>query len=66
MRTCLHLQSKYIDVSAVNRCDNWATSGDKNDIQYLLFRYSDLLKVQVPGREIPADAQDRVAEILPR
>ncbi|XP_009588083.1 exocyst complex component SEC8 [Nicotiana tomentosiformis] len=27
--------------------------------------YSDLLKVQVPGREIPADAQDRVAEILP-
>ncbi|CAN4126609.1 unnamed protein product [Withania somnifera] len=28
--------------------------------------YADLLKVQVPGREIPADAQDRVAEVSPR
>ncbi|XP_073128850.1 exocyst complex component SEC8 isoform X2 [Henckelia pumila] len=28
--------------------------------------YANLLKVQVPGREIPDDAQDRVAEILPR
>ncbi|WMV53419.1 hypothetical protein MTR67_046804 [Solanum verrucosum] len=28
--------------------------------------YSHLLKVQVPGREIPADAHDRVAEVLPR
>ncbi|MCD7455402.1 exocyst subunit [Datura stramonium] len=28
--------------------------------------YSNLLKVQVPGREIPADALDRVAEVLPR
>ncbi|KAI3458935.1 hypothetical protein Pfo_015598 [Paulownia fortunei] len=27
--------------------------------------YAYLLKVQVPGREIPDDAQDRVAEILP-
>ncbi|CAL5343330.1 unnamed protein product [Camellia sinensis] len=26
--------------------------------------YSNLLKVQVPGREIPADSQDRVTEIL--
>ncbi|KAL6987708.1 exocyst subunit, variant 2 [Sarracenia purpurea var. burkii] len=26
--------------------------------------YGSLLKVQVPGREIPADAEDRVAEIL--
>lgn len=26
--------------------------------------YNNLLKVQVPGREIPADAQDRVTEIL--
>ncbi|KAK9282944.1 hypothetical protein L1049_011169 [Liquidambar formosana] len=26
--------------------------------------YSNLLKVQVPGREVPADAQDRVSEIL--
>lgn len=38
----------------------------KTNIQCLLFRYSHLLKVQVPGREIPADAQDRVAEVLPR
>ncbi|KAM3017113.1 hypothetical protein FF2_001035 [Malus domestica] len=28
--------------------------------------YANLLKVQVPGREIPADAQDRVSEILSR
>ncbi|XP_047256692.1 exocyst complex component SEC8 isoform X1 [Capsicum annuum] len=28
--------------------------------------YSDLLKAQVPGRDIPADALDRVAEVLPR
>ncbi|KAM7526869.1 hypothetical protein LguiA_016771 [Lonicera macranthoides] len=28
--------------------------------------YANLLKVQVPGREIPADAQDRVSEILCR
>ncbi|KZV16229.1 hypothetical protein F511_11134 [Dorcoceras hygrometricum] len=28
--------------------------------------YANLLKVHVPGREIPEDAQDRVAEILPR
>ncbi|CAA3012243.1 exocyst complex component SEC8 [Olea europaea subsp. europaea] len=28
--------------------------------------YTNLLKVQVPGREIPSDAEDRVAEILPR
>ncbi|KAL8551596.1 hypothetical protein ACS0TY_000616 [Phlomoides rotata] len=28
--------------------------------------YGKLLKVQVPGREIPDDAQDRVTEILPR
>ncbi|GMN70188.1 hypothetical protein TIFTF001_039232 [Ficus carica] len=28
--------------------------------------YANLLKVQVPGREIPADAQDRVTEILSR
>lgn len=28
--------------------------------------YASLLKVQVPGREIPADALDRVYEILPR
>ncbi|PKI74569.1 hypothetical protein CRG98_004896 [Punica granatum] len=26
--------------------------------------YSNLLKVQVPGREIPFDAQDRVSDIL--
>ncbi|BBG97787.1 subunit of exocyst complex 8 [Prunus dulcis] len=29
-------------------------------------RYANLLKVQVPGRDIPADAQDRVSEILSR
>ncbi|KAG7016333.1 Exocyst complex component SEC8 [Cucurbita argyrosperma subsp. argyrosperma] len=29
-------------------------------------RYTNLLKVQVPGREIPPDAQDRVSEILSR
>ncbi|KAM2483664.1 hypothetical protein ACFX1W_041273 [Malus domestica] len=28
--------------------------------------YANLLKVQVPGREIPADALDRVSQILPR
>lgn len=28
--------------------------------------YANLLKVQVPGREIPPDAQDRVSEILSR
>ncbi|KAH7533374.1 hypothetical protein FEM48_Zijuj04G0124000 [Ziziphus jujuba var. spinosa] len=28
--------------------------------------YANLLKVQVPGREIPADAQDRVSDILSR
>ncbi|XP_021833890.1 exocyst complex component SEC8 [Prunus avium] len=28
--------------------------------------YANLLKVQVPGRDIPADAQDRVSEILSR
>ncbi|KAG6578807.1 Exocyst complex component SEC8, partial [Cucurbita argyrosperma subsp. sororia] len=28
--------------------------------------YTNLLKVQVPGREIPPDAQDRVSEILSR
>ncbi|PRQ58738.1 putative Sec8 exocyst complex component specific domain-containing protein [Rosa chinensis] len=28
--------------------------------------YANLLKVQVPGREIPADAKDRVSEILSR
>ncbi|CAN4114992.1 unnamed protein product [Withania somnifera] len=28
--------------------------------------YSNLLKVQVPGREIPPDAHDRVVEVLPR
>lgn len=28
--------------------------------------YGNLLKIQVPGREIPADAQDRVSEILLR
>ncbi|KAL2555576.1 Exocyst complex component SEC8 [Forsythia ovata] len=28
--------------------------------------YTNLLKVQVPGREIPSDAEDRVAEIFPR
>ncbi|KAK6136197.1 hypothetical protein DH2020_030088 [Rehmannia glutinosa] len=27
--------------------------------------YANLLKVQVPGREIPEDAQDRVTEIMP-
>ncbi|KAL0317342.1 UNVERIFIED_CONTAM: Exocyst complex component SEC8 [Sesamum angustifolium] len=29
-----------------------------------LLRYTNLLEIQVPGREIPADAQNRVAEIL--
>lgn len=28
--------------------------------------YANLVKVQVPGREIPADAQDRMVDILPR
>ncbi|MFQ6647292.1 hypothetical protein Gotur_021159, partial [Gossypium turneri] len=28
--------------------------------------YANLLKVQVPGREIPPDAQDRISEILSR
>lgn len=33
---------------------------------YTPTEYSNLLKVQVPGREIPSDAQDRVNEILSR
>ncbi|KAF2298118.1 hypothetical protein GH714_015219 [Hevea brasiliensis] len=28
--------------------------------------YANLLKVQVPGREIPPDAQDRISDILSR
>ncbi|KAK4480354.1 hypothetical protein RD792_013425 [Penstemon davidsonii] len=32
---------------------------------FTVAEYANLLKVQVPGREIPDDAQDRVAEILP-
>ncbi|XP_059644813.1 exocyst complex component SEC8 isoform X3 [Cornus florida] len=31
---------------------------------FTVAEYSNLLKVQVPGREIPVDAQDRVTEIL--
>ncbi|KAL3838292.1 hypothetical protein ACJIZ3_022883 [Penstemon smallii] len=32
---------------------------------FTVAEYANLLKVRVPGREIPDDAQDRVAEILP-
>jgi len=28
------------------------------------YRYAKLLNVQVPGREVPPDAQDRLSEIL--
>ncbi|KAI5648588.1 hypothetical protein M9H77_34593 [Catharanthus roseus] len=33
---------------------------------FTISEYANLLKVQVPGREIPPDAEDRVAEILHR
>lgn len=32
---------------------------------YCICRYYNLLKVQVPGREVPDDAKGRMAEILP-
>ncbi|XP_055829952.1 exocyst complex component SEC8 [Solanum dulcamara] len=38
----------------------------EHENMFTFAEYSHLLKVQVPGREIPADAQDRVAEVLPR
>lgn len=31
---------------------------------HFFYRYANLLKVNVPGREIPPDALDRVSEIL--
>ncbi|KAK0592967.1 hypothetical protein LWI29_028348 [Acer saccharum] len=38
----------------------------EHDYLFTPAEYVNLLKVQVPGREIPPDAQDRVSEILPR
>ncbi|KAI9157612.1 hypothetical protein LWI28_025196 [Acer negundo] len=38
----------------------------EHDYLFTHAEYVNLLKVQVPGREIPPDAQDRVSEILPR
>ncbi|KAK3232527.1 hypothetical protein Dsin_004408 [Dipteronia sinensis] len=37
----------------------------EHDYLFTPAEYVNLLKVQVPGREIPPDAQDRVSEILP-
>ncbi|CAI9767484.1 unnamed protein product [Fraxinus pennsylvanica] len=38
----------------------------EHDHLFTSAEYTNLLKVQVPGREIPSDSEDRVAEVLPR